>query len=325
VRILLFTDNKNCIAAFDVLRRSKNHSIEDHPTAVLKSVLDGVRHDHFIYLDITGFSIGSIRSRLKLLSNSVSGRFGVVDRNGTLRDVAEAFQRGASDYVDSRLLRDGMTTTRFTRVVEFATDGEDDPEPARMVVPVDLYPSGTDWDEVEQGEEYTFQMLYVALDHMREMRRKSSEDLLRTLRRTLQSILTRSFAGVGGRIWVWKEDDGVLLCPFDGERVTALIPAMRLVLNRVLINIEQFSVTTPISWRMGLHIGNTPYEASGQTSGIVSEALNFIFHLGERAVKPGQLAVTESAMALAPDTVSRCFVRRSEFESMPLYVLKDLS
>jgi hypothetical protein len=325
VRIILFTDNKNCNAAFDVLRRSKTHTIEDHPTATLKSVMDGVRHDHFVYLDITGLSMAAIRARLKLLGNAVSGRFGVVDRNSSLRDVAEAFQRGASDYVDARLLRDGFTTARLARVLEFAMDGESGPDPLPMQVAADFYPSGNDWNEVEQGQEYTFQMLYVALDHMKELRRKSSEDLLRTLRRTLQSILTRTFAGVSGRIWVWKEDDGVLLCPFDGERVTALIPAMRLVLNRVLMNIEQFSVTTPISWRMGLHIGNIPYEASGQTSGIVSEALNFIFHLGERAVRPGQLAVTESAMALAPEKVRPCFVKGSEFESMRLYLLRDLT
>ncbi len=291
MRILLFTDNKSCLAGFDTLRRSKNHSVEVHPRGKLKPILEDLSHGHFIYLDITGLSIASVRSRLKLLGNSASSPFGIVDRNSTLKDIAELFQRGASDYVDGRLLREGLTTARFGRVVEFAAIGAPEPEPARIPVPMNVYPSGSGWDEVEQGQEYTFQMLYVGLDHMKEMRRKSSEDLLRTIRRTLQGILSRAFAGVDGRVWVWKEDDGVLLCPFDGERVTALIPAVRLVLNRVLINIEQFSVTTPISWRMGLHLGNTPYEASGETSSIVSEDLNLIFHLGERALKPGQLAV----------------------------------
>jgi hypothetical protein len=325
MRILLFTDSKSCAAGFDTLRRSRSHTVEEHPTRNLKSVLEDVCDDHLVYLDITGLSIAAIRSRLKFLSDSSDVRFGIVDRNGTLEDVAEAFQRGAFDYVDGRLLREGLTTARFGRVVEFAMMGVAEPEPEQLPIPMDIYPSGSDWAEVEPGQEYTFQMLYVGLDHMREMRRKSSEDLLRSIRRTLQGILTRTFAGVGGRIWVWKEDDGVLLCPFDGERVTALIPAMRLVLNRVLINIEQFSVTTPISWRMGLHIGNTPYEPSGETSAIVSEALNFIFHLGEQAVNPGQLAVTQSALAHAPDKVSRCFVRGTEFESMPLYLLRDLA
>jgi len=166
-------------------------------------------------------------------------------------------------------------------------------------------------------------VVYVGLDHMKEMRRKSSEDLLRSLRRTLQSILTRSFAAIGGKIWVWKEDDGVLLCPFDGTRATALIPAMRLVLNRVLINIEQFSVPTPISWRMGLHIGNIPYAATGETSQIVCEDLNFIFHLGERAVKPGRLAVTQNVLALASDRVAGCFERGPEFESTPLHFMRS--
>jgi len=325
VRILLFTENKNCISGFDALARSRNHSVDVHPPSNLKAVLDTVRHDHFIYLDITDLPLASIRSRSKLLDDSVSNRFGFVDRNGTLKDVAEAFQREASDYIDGPLLRGGLTTARFGRVVEFAMRGVTPPVPARLPAPIDIYPSGSDWSEVENGQEYTFQMLYVGLDHMKEMRRKSSEDLLRTIRRTLQSILTRSFAGVGGRIWVWKEDDGILLCPYDGERVTVLIPAVRLVLNRVLINIEQFSVTTPISWRMGLHLGNTTYAASGETSTIVSEDLNLIFHLGQRAVKPGQLAVTQTAIGQAPDSMSCCFERGPEFESMQLYLLRDLT
>ena len=227
MRILLFTDHNSCAAGFDTLRRSKNHSVEVHPTSRLKSVLDVVRYDHFIYLDITGLSIAAIRSRLKLASDSVSSRIGVVDRDGTLKDMAEAFQRGASDYVDGRILREGVSTARFGRVVDYAMLGVAEPEPIPIRAPVDIYPSGSGWDDVEYGEEYTFQMLYVGLDHTKEWRRKSSEDLLRTIRRTLQGILTRAFAGVDGRIWVWKEDDGVLLCPFDGERVTALIPAMK--------------------------------------------------------------------------------------------------
>ncbi|MEE8440791.1 MAG: hypothetical protein V3S41_03650 [Spirochaetia bacterium] len=325
MRVLLFTDNKSCIAGFEALGRSKNHSVEVNATGKLKSILEDVSNDDFIYFDITGLSIASIRSRLTMLGEAVFSRFGIVDRNSTLKDIAEAFQRGASDYVDGRLLREGLTTVRFGRVVEFATMGATEPESTRIPVPVNFYPSGSDWEEVEPGQEYTFQMLYVGLDHMREMRRKSSEELVRTLQRTLQGILTRAFAGVGGKIWVWKEDDGVLLCPFDGERVTMLIPAVRLILNRVLINIEQFSVTTPISWRMGLHIGNTQYEASGNTSAIVSEDLNLTFHLGQRAVKPGQLAVTGSAFALTSDKVSRWFVRGPEFESMPLHLLRDFA
>jgi hypothetical protein len=116
---------------------------------------------------------------------------------------------------------------------------------------------------------------------------------------------------------VWKEYDGVLLFPFDGTRLSALIPAARLFLNRVLINLEHFPGMPPVSWRMGLHVGNTTYRAPGETGAIVSEALNFVFHLGERELAPGDFAITGPALAFAPEKI-RAHVRTTrQFESVP--------
>jgi hypothetical protein len=319
VHVLLFTARKAGAEPLAALARSRNHSLDVHPVAELKRILERTPPDCFVYLDISGLSAASLASRLRQLADLAEGRFGIVDPVGTLTDPAEVFHKGGVDYIGRALIRKPPGTARFERAMEAARSSIGQEPQEKVIGPVNLVPSGSDWTEVEYGKEYTFQMLYIGIDRADEIARKLSESLLQSLRRTFQATLEQAFAGPDGRIWVWKEYDGVLLFPFDGTRLSALIPAARFVLNRVLINLEQFGGMTPISWRMGLHVGNTPYRAPGETGGIVSEALNFVFHLGERALAPRTFALTGPALAFAPQRLSAHFSPFSEFESVPLY------
>lgn len=325
MKVVLFTEAKSCISGFDAISRSKQHDLERFAPAQLKKAIPALGNEAFVYFDITGLSIASVRSRIRTLSEYLDRRFGIVDRNGTIRDVAEVFHRGASDYVDSKLLREKVTVGRFARVLESAIQPQ--LEPPILTTPSvsrTFRPSGTDWIDIEDGREYTFQMLYVGLDLTKDVRRKSSDERIRSLRKTVQSILTYSFSSSRGRIWLWKEDDGVLLCPFDGERVTSLLPAIRLVLNRALINAEQLSFSMSVTWRMALHVGNTTYRASGQTGAIVSEDLNYVFHVGQRALSPGQLGITDHVMTLISPRARDAFAEGPVFESTRLHFLRDL-
>lgn len=337
MRIVLLTDRKKSRAAFASLSRSRDHTVEVRPPADFKAAIAAADRDTFIYVDAAGLSLASVRARIKSLVDTAVEGFGFVDLTRTISDVADLFHRGAADYIGADLPTGKITAQRFARILDFAGRKVDADLPLLegrqrgmqaspvwppLVAPVGS-PSGSDWNDVVPGREYTFQILFVGLDHVSEMGRKSSEELLRSLRRTLQNILTRAFAPVLGRIFVWKEDSGLLLIPYDGENVTALIPAMRLVLNRTLINIEQFSVTTPISWRMGLHVGNTTYTESGGTSAIVSETLNFIFHLGDKAARPGELVVTWPALGRVPERVRSYFTRIEDFEGTALFRMKE--
>lgn len=317
MRILLFTDSRKGISAFGTLGRSRTHCLELHDRSELRRLLRTDLSDAFLYLDISGLTLASARSRMKNLNDAAPGRFGIVDPADLLKDPAEVFHKGGVDYLGKRALSGQFSASRLTRVLEAARGGIFQPGVSTAVSPVGIIPSGADWSDVEYGNEYTFQMLYVGIDDAPEIARKSSESLLQNLRRSFQSLLERSFAGADGRIWVWKEYDGVVLFPFDGSRLTALIPAARLFLNSVLINMEHFSGMPTVSWRMGLHVGNTTYRAPGETSAIVSEALNFVFHLGERALASGEFAVTAPALAFASEKIRTHIQTDTQFESVP--------
>ena len=317
MRILLFTDRKKEFPAFASIARSRTHRLEVYARSELRSVLRMEHGDALLYLDISGLNVTSVRSRLKHLDESAHGRFGVVDPTDLLKDPAEVFHRGGIDYLGKRSVSEPISSSRLSRVLEAARAGFSQPKLPPAVAGAGIVPSGNDWSEVQYGKEYTFQMLYVGIDDAPEIARKSSESLLQNLRRNFQALLERSFSGVGGRIWVWKEYDGVVLVPFDGLRISALVPAARLHLNRVLINLEHFTGMPPVSWRMGLHIGNTTYQAPGERSAIVCGAINFVFRLGEWGLEERQFAVTGPALAFAPERIRARFQIETHFETVP--------
>lgn len=327
--IFVVSDSKAVRKAFGTADRSRTYSVEflkpDDLAAAFRAA-DAVP-DAFLYLDVDDIDGRSLKRRLGQLRERRPYRFGIVDRNHTIADVAELFHNTAADYLGKALLDEGLSTARLRRVVEFEPEPLERPS-AGLNVPEheshSVILSGSDWSEVRDGEEYTFIMLYAGIDGAEELRRKSSESFLSSLRAAFTTILQRTFSDFDARVWMWKEDDGLLLMPFDGQELDVVVPALRLILDRVLINVEELAAFGEISWRLAIHLGNTTYRSSGRTGGIVSESVNFLFHLGGRFVEPGGLAVTGPCMPLIPERVRPLLNHRGSFESVHVYSLRDL-
>jgi CheY-like chemotaxis protein len=326
--IFVVSNSRSVRSAFGAIERSRTYTVEfvelDKANDALKRA-DAIP-DSFVYLDADGMDSRTLKRRLHRLRDRRPFQFGIIDAKHSVRDIAELFHNHAADYVDKTLLSAGLTTARIRRVVEF----EPSPAPRRANNHVPeheshrLVPSGADWSAVQDGREYTFVMLYAAIDEAGDLQRKASDGFVSSLRKSFSALLERSFADYSARIWMWKEDEGILLMPFDGEQVDAIIPALRLMLNRTLINVEEFPQYGEISWRLALHLGNTTYRSSGRTGAIVSESVNFLFHLGSRFVEPAGLAVTGPAQSLVPEGIRPLLNHRGEFESIHIYTLRDL-
>ncbi|HKJ86356.1 MAG TPA: hypothetical protein VKA06_09795 [Spirochaetia bacterium] len=326
--IIVVTSSRSVKKAFASAGRSRTYSVEFMSPDRIKDALAHADSlpESFLYLDADGTDVRTLKRRIKSLRDARPYRYGIIDPGGNVADVAELFHHAAADYVSKPLLGAGVSTARLRRVVEF--------EPVPVVrnandhVPEhenhQIFPSGTDWTSVRDGEEYTFLMLYAGIDEAGDLRRKSSEAFLGSLRKSFSSMLENAFADFNARVWMWKEDEGLLLMPFDGRQIDAMIPALRQVLNRAPINVDEFSQYGELSWRLALHLGNTTYRSGGRTGSIVSESLNFLFHLGSQFVDPGGLAVTAPCYALIPEPVRPLLNHRGEFESVHVYALRDL-
>ncbi|MFW6312721.1 MAG: hypothetical protein ACOC2N_02425 [Spirochaetota bacterium] len=314
--------------AFASAERSRTYSVEFMSPDRVK---DAFAHadtvpDSFLYLDADGTDSRTLKRRIRSLRDARPYRYGIIDPGDNVADVAELFQNAAADYVNARLLSAGVSTARLRRVVEF--------EPIPVLRSVNnhvpeheshqIIASGTDWSGVREGDQYTFVMLYAGIDQAGDLRRTLSGSLLGSLRRRFSSMLENAFADFNARVWMWKEDEGLLLMPFDGRQIDAIVPALRLVLNRAPVNVDEFSRYGDLSWRIALHLGNTTYRSGGRTGEIVSESLNFLFHLGSQFVEPGGLAVTAPCYPLMPGGIRPLLNHRGEFESVHIYTLRDV-
>jgi len=137
-----------------------------------------------------------------------------------------------------------------------------------------------------------------------------------------QTAMMRYLEPAGGKIWMWRELDGLVLFPFDGKRNEPLLAIYRFMLNQNLVNAEDLDQSVPISFHFAVDIGNTKYRQSGQTGTIISDSVNFIFHLGKKVVPVRDLTVTGNVFHLLPERMLPLARAAGRFEGRQLYEIR---
>lgn len=322
--IRLYTDDESALDLFHALRRSGSYRVEVRRSDDLVCDDGQLGFDGVIYIDAGAYARPELRRVIQLLEQD-GARFGILDITDTVDDVAELFHLGAIDYVGGRVIQAGLSTSRMRRVLEFGT--ERPPQKPRSQVERssggaserDDRGSAFSWDQVHDGEEYEFMLLYAGLDPITDVHRESTVRTINDARNSFRDFLERYFGAVQGRLYMWKEDEGVLLFPFHDDHVDPIVYCFRMMINSILINAERLSVPTPVTWRLALHAGTTTYRAHGRTQTIVSEAVNHIFHIGSIYLEPSSFAITGPIMAMVPDGLRPYFVSDGTYERSSMY------
>jgi hypothetical protein len=318
--IHVFSESKAVKTAFAAIAKSKSYELVWHDRS--ESLPKGAVGELFVYFDVAGMEQPAIKRKVGALEKALAFQFGVIDAKHEVLDVAEVFHRSAVDYIGGKLLKGGLKTARLKRILEYKPPSA----PAEGTTPdaeLDgVRYSGSSWNEIREDEEYTFLMLYVGIDRVGDLRRKSSEAFLTKLRKSLLDVVQKYLASSNARLWMWKEDDGLLLLPFDGKVTPAFASIVRLMLNEVLIHAEELAGFGDFTWRIGLHLGNTVYRDARDTGSIVSEDINFVFHLGGKFLPAGSVACTASVFSLLPESMQSLFGQKGTFEAHEVYVLK---
>lgn len=288
--------------------------------------------------------------------------FGILDPKGALKDSAELFHVGAIDYVGKQLFASGFDTKRLDRAAGFAqsvltksvsSNGNgvnhaelsevDTGEPPKQSVGGIDFPhavgmfdirsvpaadsasyrySESDWSAIEPDTEYTFWFAFVSLNASRELAGQQSTEQSARLVAAFQQALDRYFAPVGGKIWMWKDFSGLVLFPFDGTTWKPVLAAYRFILNQNLVNAEDLGLSVPISFQIALDIGNTTYREAGKTGTIISDSVNYIFHLGQKFAPQGALTITSQIIPFLPERMTPLIIPMGKFEGRLVYRLR---
>jgi hypothetical protein len=160
--------------------------------------------------------------------------------------------------------------------------------------------------------------MYTELDLHSDWKKKSGKLHLDKVGTDFHNFIERWVTPINGRIWMWEQFGGLVLFPFDGTNCEALLTCFKLMLNRTIISTEEFSYDILLSYRIALDIGNTVYKKRGETGTVISDTVNFLFHLGKRFADPGKLYLTDNVAAFIPSGLRDYFVPAGDFEGKTL-------
>lgn len=314
MKICLFSDNQGVRAYFKSCRNCLP-DLSVKSIRYIKRELKREEEESFIYLDIE--SLG--REKADALISAIKETelpWGIIDPEGREPDPAGYFHAGASDYIGKALL-EGCGGDRFRRVLRFAKgEGSHETE--------ERGEECAGWDDIVPGREYPFFMMFIQVTPHSEWKTKTGKGHLETMQTRFHDVVERATAPYDGKIWMWNHWGGLVLFPYRERECDAFIPALRLHLNKALISIEEECFNSRLSFRIALNAGRTTYSPRGETGTIISDSVNFIFHLGQKFTPEGGFCITKAIYELLPDGLKPYFSYSEDFEGHPVYALLSL-
>ena len=303
------------------------------------------RNECLVYVDVMGLDTAERKRLIRYLLKHSVALVGICDPVKDVEDPALWFHAGALDYLPPRVLEDGVKPSRVKTVAGLAegpldssavnrtvtssrVDGSQVPVeverrfPSRAPADLVLKESPPDWSQVEVGTEYTFGILHVVLDVPANTLRDASSDLITSSVGAFQDALMEVAGPYGGRLWFWKEYSGVILFPYDGTRCDAILAGMRIMLRRIFWQAEQKTNFITKHFRMSLHVGNLVYREGGDRETLVSDVVNYLFHLGTKFTNPGEFVFTADIGHCCPDGLQPYFEYQGSYSSHDIWRMK---
>ena len=274
----------------------------------------------FVYFDA---SLG--QGRILELSLKLDGiadcAWGVLDREAETDDPAAYFFAGASDYVGPALFRSGFGPGRFDEVLAYSGLGEDrDDEGGPDSREGNEAFQG--WDSLEEGSNVPVRFCYAAIGNQKVLLERIGEKRLNKLREDFAVFLEPWSKECGGIVWIRESAGCLLLFPPKDEGMNPVLAAFRILLDRAIVGYEVFKLEVPLSFRFAFHAGRTMWQKPGSTGNIVSEDVNFVFHLGTKAAGDGYILASVAAAKAVPAGLADLFAPAGEFEGRALTASK---
>jgi hypothetical protein len=107
---------------------------------------------------------------------------------------------------------------------------------------------------------------------------------------------------------------------------TAIKSCITMIISTPLIVLESLAVSFPLDFIFALHYDSINYKPPGKTGTIISDAINFIFHLGTKKAEPGRLTISgELPDKTIPQLLQDCFLPAGEFEDRKIMHTKKFT
>lgn len=324
MEIRVFSDSRNIEKSFHGFGAKSGLTLTVRPLKELKKHLAEPRRGCFIYVDLSGYSAAEQKKIIQNLSRNTHHCYGFIDPKGTVNDVAELFHGGASDYVGKELYRQGISHKRIQKIMEFRkAELKDDVDFPDEVKACNYIISGSNWNNIKPGQEYTFCFMFIELDQKKASKKTFGDRAMNNPLEPFVNFIERNVGAVNGKIWMWNDYGGLILFPFDGKKIDAILTCFRMIMARKIFSIEESGFNALISYRIVLHLGNTIYQTKGETGTIVSDSINTIFHLVHKFAEPGYFYLTKEVFQFTPPALKNMFIPAGTFEGREIMRMRQ--
>jgi len=255
--------------------------------------------------------------------------WGVVDPKGTVEDPAAAFFAGASDYVGPAAYRAGIGKARVKAALAFAgsrggvpSAADAQPSQSSLGACPASAPQGEfdGWKAVRAGAVHPFCFLYVAASAQTNLKTRLGEAGYVAFRDRLRHQVQQGLAEADSLLWIETESSALYLVPpYAKNAAVATESCLRMLLGSPLLGYERLGLPFPIELTFAMHYGSAEFQPPGKTGTIVSDAVNFSYHLGVKRAEPGRLTISGEIAGLAvPRPLTDLFVPAGTFEGRPI-------
>ena len=281
--------------------------------------------DDQVYLDISGLTPAMLKKIIDVL-NKNTAFWGVIDPAGAENDPASFFFSGASDYIGPALVKKGLSKKRFEAAFLWAqsrkspaseTGGKEEGKRKSQKLPAGKFEG---WKSIRTGTSGSFLFLFVSVLGKSNIRTMVGEAAFVTLKNQLRDLLQQSFKEADALLWMETEGNCLFLVPPRAANGKAAVEtALKMILNSRLIGVEKLGLTIPVDFTFALHYGQTAFEAPGKTGAVISESVNYIFHLGMKRAEAGRLTMSDDVPEeVIPEGLKDLFSPAGVFEGIPV-------
>jgi hypothetical protein len=320
-----------------------------------------ILNEDISYIDVAAFPASDLKKNILKIKNHFKGSaWGLIDQKGIVKDPAVLFFDGAWDYIGSAAFKssDGITTKRIKDALQWRKALSGGLTPASGVQPasgektasggakdapvsskeaqslsLDMgikLPSTSafpGWKKMQTGKSMHFYILYCSFRGKSSLDNRLTEKAAAQIHNRFISYLDDCFHDGDGLLWMNSGKDCIFLVPPKAKCAEAIVEAcIRITASAPLITLETLNLTIPVNFIFALHYGALSYKPPGRTGTIVSDAVNFIFHLGAKKAEPGRLTISGELPGVSiPKSLQDCFVSAGAFEGRKIWHTKRFS
>jgi len=293
------------------------------------------------YIDISGFSGVEIKKVLVKFQNCCrNNAWGIIDPKGSIVDPVSLLFDGAHDYLGPSILKEPsyLDIRRFKNVLskrqilveEKSETGSKKGEKFSLIKNGVKLPPETSfpgWKKIRSGKTFDFYLLYCSLKGNVALDSRLGEKNFAQVHQRFISILTKKLSEAEGLCWMNSGKDCLFLLPPKAKCIEAAVEAsIKMIAATPIIVIETLNITVPVNITFALHYGAINYSPPGQTGTVISDAVNFIFHLGTKKAESGRLSISgEIPETSVPKLLEDLFTPVGEFEGRKIWHTKKFT